>query len=102
MWATEVAEAQLELLRIRGVRADLMAKVDLASGNLEELQRLASLDRDERSAHSKRRRASRNLNGDRRSHCFVRTNPVLLYRKHRGGALCRSDRRNGNKTSLTE
>jgi hypothetical protein len=56
MWATEVAEAQLELLRIRAVRADLMAKVDLASGNLEELQRLASLDRDERFAHSKRRR----------------------------------------------
>ena len=23
-------------------------------------------------------------------------------RKHRGGALCRSDRRNANKTSLTE
>lgn len=61
MWATEVAEAQLELLRIRAVRADLMAKVNSASGNLEELQRLASLDRYERFAHSKRRRASRNL-----------------------------------------
>jgi hypothetical protein len=60
MWATEVAEEQLEPLRIRAVRVDLMA-VDLASGNLEELQRLASLDRYERLAHSKRRRASRNL-----------------------------------------
>jgi hypothetical protein len=31
MSATEVAEAQWELLRIRAVRADLMAKVNLAS-----------------------------------------------------------------------
>jgi hypothetical protein len=32
--ATEVAQAQLELLRIRAVRAKLMAEVDLTSGNL--------------------------------------------------------------------
>jgi hypothetical protein len=61
MAATEVAEAQLELLRIRAVRAELMAMADLASGNLEQLQRLAALDRYERFAHTKRRRASRKL-----------------------------------------
>ena len=59
--ATEVAQAQLELLRIRAVRAELTALVDLASGNLEQLQRLAALDRYERFAHTKRRRASRKL-----------------------------------------
>jgi len=32
--ATEVAQAQLELLRIRGVRAKLMSAVDLATGTL--------------------------------------------------------------------
>jgi hypothetical protein len=61
MAATEVAQAQLELLRIRAVRAELTAMVDVASGNLEQLQRLAALDRYERFAHTKRRRASRKL-----------------------------------------
>jgi hypothetical protein len=59
--ATEVAQAQLELLRIRAVRAELTAMVDLASGNLEQLARLAAMDRYERFAHTKRRRASRKL-----------------------------------------
>jgi L-fucose mutarotase/ribose pyranase (RbsD/FucU family) len=59
--ATEVAQAQLELLRIRAVRAELMSAVELASGNLPHLQRLAALDRYERFAHTKRRRASRKL-----------------------------------------
>jgi hypothetical protein len=58
--ATEVAQAQLELLRIRAVRAKLMAK-ELTSGNLEHLRRLAALDRYERFAATKRRRASRKL-----------------------------------------
>jgi hypothetical protein len=61
MAATEVAQAQLELLRIRAVRAELTATFDLTSGNLEQLQRLAALDRYERFAHTKRRRASRKL-----------------------------------------
>lgn len=61
MSATEVAQAQLELLRIRTVRAELLAKVDSAPGSLEQLQRLAALDRYERLAHTKRRRASRKL-----------------------------------------
>ena len=59
--ATEVAQAQLELLRIRAVRAELMSAVELAPGNLPHLQRLAALDRYERFAHTKRRRASRKL-----------------------------------------
>jgi hypothetical protein len=61
MAAAEVAQAQLELLRIRAVRAEMMAMVDLASGNLEQLQRLVALDRYERFAHTKRRRGSRKL-----------------------------------------
>jgi hypothetical protein len=59
--AAEVAQAQLELLRIRAVRAELMSPVELASGNLLHLQRLAAFDRYERFAHTKRRRASRKL-----------------------------------------
>jgi hypothetical protein len=59
--ATEMAKAQLELLRIRATRASILAEVDLATGNLQQLQRLAALDRYERYAHTKRRRASRKL-----------------------------------------
>jgi hypothetical protein len=58
--ATEVAQAQLKLLRIRAVRTELMSE-DLASGNVEHLRRLAALDHYERLAHTQRRRASRNL-----------------------------------------
>jgi hypothetical protein len=59
--ATELAQAQIELLRIRAVQAELMATFDLTSGDLEALQRLAALDRYERFAHTKRRRGSRKL-----------------------------------------
>jgi len=59
--ATEVAQAQLELLRIRAVRTKLMADVDLTSGNLEQLRRLVALDRYERFAATRRRRASHKL-----------------------------------------
>ncbi len=59
--ATEVAQAQLELLRVRAVRANLMAEVNLTSGNLDHLQRLAALDRYERFAATRRRRASHKL-----------------------------------------
>ena len=59
--ATEVAQAQLELLRIRAVRAQLMAEVDLASVDLKHLRRLPALGRYERLAATKRRRASRKL-----------------------------------------
>jgi hypothetical protein len=56
--AVEFAQAQLELQRIRSTRADLMAKVDLNQPDMHELQRLVALDRYERYAHTKRRRAS--------------------------------------------
>jgi len=58
---TAIAQAQLDLLRIRAVRADLMMGIDLASGDLDHLRRLAALDRYERLAATKRRRASRKL-----------------------------------------
>jgi hypothetical protein len=56
--ATEFATAHLELLRIRSMRADLMAMVDLAQPDIQELQRLAALDRYERYAHTRRRRTA--------------------------------------------
>jgi hypothetical protein len=59
--AAEFAWAQLELQRIRSTRADLMAKVDLDQPDMYELQRLVALDRYERYADTKRRRASGKL-----------------------------------------
>jgi len=59
--ATEMAKAQFELLRIRAARAKILTDVDLASSELSELQRLAALDRYERYAHTRRRRASQKL-----------------------------------------
>jgi hypothetical protein len=49
---------QLEQLRIRSKRAELMAEIDLDYNNTRGLQRLAALDRYERHALTKRRRAS--------------------------------------------
>jgi hypothetical protein len=57
--ATEWSQAQLELLRVRAVRAKILTEVDLASR--PELQGLAALDRYERCAHAKRRKASKVL-----------------------------------------
>jgi hypothetical protein len=48
--ATEVARAVLKLIRMREVRAKLMAEMDLTSGSLEHLRRFAALDRYERFA----------------------------------------------------
>jgi hypothetical protein len=56
--ATEFARAQLELLRIRATRADLMTAIEHDSTNTRELRQLAALDRYERYAHTRRRRAS--------------------------------------------
>jgi hypothetical protein len=56
--AAEFAAAHLELLRIRSMRADLMAKVDLTQPDIQERQRLAALDRYERYAHTRRRRTA--------------------------------------------
>jgi hypothetical protein len=59
--ATEVAQAQMELVRTRAVRAEFLTQIDLGSADLQTLRRLAALDRYERFAHAKRRRASRKL-----------------------------------------
>jgi hypothetical protein len=56
--AAEFARAQLELLRIRSLRAKSISKIDSSQDNTLELQHLVTLDRYERYAHTKRRRAS--------------------------------------------
>jgi hypothetical protein len=56
--AVEFARAHLHLRRIRSTRADLIAKIDFNQVNIHQLQRLAALDRYERYAYTKRRRAS--------------------------------------------
>jgi hypothetical protein len=57
--AAEFAQAQLELLRIRAIRAETMRDTDLKLGSTQDLRRLLALDRYERYAHTKRRRAAR-------------------------------------------
>jgi hypothetical protein len=59
--ANELAQAQLQLLKIREVRAELMATFDVSCGDHDMLRRLASLDHYERLALTQRRRASRKL-----------------------------------------
>jgi hypothetical protein len=62
--AADFARAQVELLRIRSIRAEQLAKTALNGGpddDLRELKRLASLDRYERYALTKLRRAARQL-----------------------------------------
>ena len=55
--AAEFARAQVELLRIRSTRANLLAKFELNQDNTQKLRRLVALDRYERYARTKRRRA---------------------------------------------
>jgi hypothetical protein len=60
--ATECAEALLDLARIRSVRAQITAAMEIHEyGDVQELRRLAALDRYERLAKTKRRRASHKL-----------------------------------------
>jgi len=59
--AAEFAEAQLELVRIRSTRTALIAKIGFIETDMQELRRLLVLDRYERYAHTKRRRASEKL-----------------------------------------
>jgi len=54
--AVEVAEAQLDVLRIRAVRWQMMVQLESA-GDLTHLRRLAALDRYEGSALARRSRA---------------------------------------------
>ena len=59
--ATELVTAQLELLAIRSVRAEILATFDIEAGDNRGLSRLQALDRYERYAHTKRRRAAQKL-----------------------------------------
>ena len=63
--AEDLARTQAELIRIRSIRMEQLAKVDLNDCTLEELKRLAALDRYERYALTKRRRASQALRSKR-------------------------------------
>ena len=54
--AAEFARAQLELLRIRATRAEMMTAIE--RDNNTRLRPLVALDRYERYAHTRRRRAS--------------------------------------------
>jgi hypothetical protein len=58
--AAEFAQAQLELLRIRAIRAETMRDTDLKLGSTQDFRRLVALDRYERYAH-RRQRASAKL-----------------------------------------
>jgi hypothetical protein len=59
--AAAVVEAQLQLSRIRSTRTALIAKIEFIETDKQELRRLLALDRYERYAHTKRRRASAKL-----------------------------------------
>jgi hypothetical protein len=56
--AAEIAEAQLELLRVRAVRREMHGEIDPNRCNIQQLRRLAAIDRYERLAHTRRRLAS--------------------------------------------
>jgi hypothetical protein len=64
LFAAEFARAQLDLQRVRATRAELTAKIDFDQPSLRQLQRLVALDRYERYAFTKRRRASLKLQHD--------------------------------------
>ena len=59
--ARRVAQAQIELSRVRTVRARLMASLDFERCGCSELRRLMVLDRYERIASAKRRLAAKSL-----------------------------------------
>lgn len=61
MSAADFVRAQLELLRIRSMRAELILEVDVLYLDSQGLRRLAALDRYERYLLTKRRRASHKL-----------------------------------------
>jgi hypothetical protein len=61
MLASDFAHAQVKLLRIRSIRTKQLASRDLNDFPIKELKRLAALDRYERYALTKRRRASSKL-----------------------------------------
>jgi hypothetical protein len=65
--ATSFAEAQLELSLIRAARTEQWGKINLDEGiecNRKDLKRLAALDRYDRYALTKLRRASKELRSE--------------------------------------
>jgi hypothetical protein len=56
--ARQVAQAQMDLSRVRMARARLMASLDLECCNFSEIRRLMVIDRYERLARAKRRMAA--------------------------------------------
>lgn len=82
--ALEMAQAQAQLLRIAAVRKALLAKLALQSPSLEQVKRLAALERYECRAHRQRRRAIGRLRGtepiddgvEGASAKFDKTNPI--------------------------
>ena len=60
----EAATALLDLMRIRKVRNEMLAAMDLATATPDELQRLLAIDRYESRARTRRRRASARLEQD--------------------------------------
>ena len=56
-----MAQAEAQLLRVAAIRRRLLANLDVAAANLKQLRRLAALDRYERQAFTRRRRAARTL-----------------------------------------
>lgn len=62
--ASDLARAQAELLRIRSIRIGQLKGTVLDNFTVKHLRRLAALDRYERYAHTKRRRASKKLSGE--------------------------------------
>jgi hypothetical protein len=59
--ATEMVLAELVLTRVGAIRTTMLAELDPASGDFDDLRRLTALDRYEARALTRRRRASRKL-----------------------------------------
>ena len=75
--AKEFASAQVELLRIGSVRKEKLRNFNLSNFTLKELRRLAALDRYERYALTRRRRAYRSLRSEEQGPAFfAKTNPI--------------------------
>jgi hypothetical protein len=85
--AIEFAQAQLDLLRIRAVRGQMMAELDSASGELTRLRRLVALDRYEGRALARRYDAS--LWFEYENSKLRKTNPIS-YRKIKGLGIRRT------------
>jgi hypothetical protein len=64
MVVEESATALLDLIRIRKVRHEMLATMDLATATPKQLQRLLAIDRYESRARTRRQRASAKLEQD--------------------------------------